>query len=144
MEHKGAGVLAEHDTELRKSLLCGFGIIEQVINAKEYEDKKRSLVLPVSTRVAGLSTVHTLNKVLSIEANMQRLPPTTYQDFYKVMLEMIDCKVFDNRNAGNIDNRDQRYTPIEFEPFKTAVTSLNVTTQHAIIVKSRIILFLIF
>lgn len=50
MERKGAGVLAEHDTELRKSLLCGFGIIEQVINAKEYEDTKRSLVLPVSTK----------------------------------------------------------------------------------------------
>lgn len=40
MERKGAGVLAEHDAELRKSLSCSFDIVEQVIKAKELSKRR--------------------------------------------------------------------------------------------------------
>lgn len=129
-EKKGAEVLAEHDAELRKSLLCGFDSIEQVIKAKEYEDTKRNIVLPVSTRVAGFSTVHILNKILNVEHNRNRLPEMTYFAFYRVMLAMIERKVFDNRITASIDNRELWYLSEDFEPFKTVVTSLNVVTQQ--------------
>lgn len=129
-EKKGAEVLEAHDAELRKSLLCGFDSIEDVIKGKGYEDTKRSVILPVSTSVAGFSTVTALTRVMSTEANRQRLPPITYAAFYRVMLAMIERMIIDNRLVTKVDNREQWYDPHVFEQYKTVITSATVATQQ--------------
>lgn len=127
---KGAEVLSAYQADVRKSLLCGFDNIEEVIKAKHYEDTNRSLAIATTTRAVGLSVVTTYNRMTALEANRQRLPDLNIHQFFRVMLAMAEKVVFDNRTAANLDNREAWYNPIPFEQFKSVITSLNVCPQQ--------------
>lgn len=79
---KGTKVLESYHQDLKKSLLCGFESMEEILKAKEYENTARSVALPVSTRAVGISIVNTVNKVSATEANRQRLPPKIKIDMW--------------------------------------------------------------
>jgi hypothetical protein len=127
---RGTKVLESYQADLKKSLLCGFESMEDVIKAKEYENTTRNVGLPVSTRAVGLSTVTVYNKVMATEANRQRLPNVTIFQIYRVVLAMVERKIFDNRIVARLDDRDVWYNPAPFEPFKNVITSLNICTQQ--------------
>lgn len=97
--------------------------MEEVLKAKEYEDTTRSVAIPVSTRAIGFSTAETYKKVTSTEANRQRLPNVTIYQIYRVMIAMVERKVFDNRIAGKLDDRDNWYDPAPFEQYQCMSTS---------------------
>lgn len=129
-KEKGAEVLNTYHAELKKSLLCGFESMEDVLKAKEYENTSRSVALPVSTRAVGISVVNTYNKVTQTEANRQRMPNVSIHQIYRVMLAMVERKIFDNRISATLDDRTEWYDPSAFEDFKSVITSINICTQQ--------------
>lgn len=46
------------------------------------------------------------------------------------MLAMVERKIFDNRLACKLDDRELWYDAAQFEQFKAVITSLNITTQQ--------------
>lgn len=129
-EKKNKDVLDTYHADLKKSLMCGFDSMEEVLKAKKYENTARSVVLPVSTRAIGVSVVNTYNKATSTETNRQRLPAVTIHQLYRVFLAMVERKVFENRLDARLDDRDIWYDPAPFEPFKTVITSNNIRPQQ--------------
>ena len=86
--------------------------------------------IPVSTRGIGFSVQETFTRVTAIEENVRRLNPMTVFQFYRVMLGMVEHKVFENRHYAAIDIPNDWYDPIQFEEFRTAITSINICTQR--------------
>lgn len=127
---KGTDALESLHSDLKKSLLCGFESMEEVLKAKQYENTSRTIALPVSTRAVGFSTVATYSKVTSTEQNRLRLPNVTIFQIYRVLLAMVERKVFDNRLIAKLDDRDLWYNPAPFEEFKSTITSINICTQQ--------------
>lgn len=129
-QEKGTKVIEAYHSDLKKSLLCGFENLDEVIKAKAYEDTTRSIGIPVSTRAVGISVTTTINKIQATEANRQRLPQMTPFQMYRVMLDMVEKQIFENRIAAKLDDRDGWYDPQQFEEFKNVTSSINICPQQ--------------
>lgn len=84
----------------------------------------------MSTRAVGFSVVRTFNAVTSIPVNQDRLPQMTIFQFYRVMLAMVEKKIFENRQSAKLDDGALWYDPRPFENFKSTIISMNLTTQQ--------------
>lgn len=116
-EKKNKDVLNPYHAHLKKSLLCGFESMEEVLKEKEFENTSRSVVLPVSTRAIGISVDNT-NKANSTDANRHRLSAFAIYQLYRVLSAMVERKIFENRLKAKLDDRDVWYDPAPFEEFK--------------------------
>jgi hypothetical protein len=104
--------------------------MDDVLKAKRYENTMRDIGVPVSTRAVGVSVVNTYNKVMNVQANRERVPVVTIFQMYRVMLALIERKVYDNRVASRLEDQECWYSSEQFEDYKEVITSLNLCFQQ--------------
>lgn len=129
-EKQGDKVIDALSEDFKKNLLSGFDSIEEVIKAKKFENLKRQVAVPVSTRGVGFATTEIYQSVMATPANQQRLPANvTPFMIYRVHLALVEFKIFENRCRSNLDT-NKWYTGREFEQYKQVMTSLTTCLQR--------------
>lgn len=104
--------------------------LEDVIKTMKFEMTESPVPIPISTRGVGFSVQETYTMVTSVQKNVNRLPPMTVHQFYRVMLGMVEFKVFKNRRSSVLNDGNLWYQPQQFEEFQMPAMSINVCPKR--------------